>query len=65
MHSHPNYGVVFLTDQHIKFTYPNGESAEVQKTAGQTGWGKAGRHAVENLSDTVGELIEIELKDER
>ncbi len=63
MHSHPNFVVVFLTDQHFRFTYPNGESAVVQGTAGQTAWGKAGTHAVENLSDTASELIEIELKE--
>ena len=65
MHSHPNFVVVFLTDQHFKFTYPSGQSVVVSGTAGQTAWGEAGTHAVENLSDTASELIEIELKEKR
>jgi quercetin dioxygenase-like cupin family protein len=62
MHSHPTRVVVFLTDLHLKFTDPNGKADEIEGEAGHAGWGKAVVHTTENVSDTAGELIEVELK---
>ncbi len=62
MHFHPNSVAVFLTDGHVKFTYPNGKTEEVQLKAGQTQWTNAGTHLPENLGDTAFELILVELK---
>src|SRR5713101_7481899 len=49
MHSHPSSVVVFLTDLHLQFTYPNGKAEEEKAKAGGTGWAKAITHTVENL----------------
>jgi hypothetical protein len=57
--------VVFLTDVHGKFTYPNGKSEEAQGKAGEPRWGKAGKHLPENTSDNAFELILVELKGKR
>jgi len=62
MHEHPNSVAVFLTDQRVKFTYPDGKSEEVPAKAGETKWISAGSHLPENLSDKRLELILVELK---
>ncbi len=62
MHFHPDSVAVFLTDGHVKFTYPDGKTEEVQLKAGQTQWTKAGTHLPENLGDSPFELILVELK---
>lgn len=62
MHSHPSSVVVFLTDLHVKFSYPDGKADEEEAKAGHAGWAKAVTHTVENLSDSASELIEVELK---
>ncbi len=65
MHYHPGSVRVFLTDVAVKFTYPNGKAEEIHGKAGETGWGKAGRHLPENTSDNALELILVELKGKR
>jgi hypothetical protein len=44
MHSHPDSVAVFLVDQTVKFTYPDGRSEEETVKAGQAMWAKAGVH---------------------
>ena len=44
MHSHPDGVVVYLADQKVKFTYPDGKSEEVAGKAGESRWIKGGPH---------------------
>ena len=38
MHEHPDGVEVFLTDQNVKFTYPDGKTEEITAKAGETNW---------------------------
>jgi quercetin dioxygenase-like cupin family protein len=62
MHSHPDGIAVFLTDQHSRFTLPDGKSEENRFIPGQTMWFPAGSHLPENLADQPLEVILVELK---
>ncbi len=62
MHSHPDSVAVFLTDHHVKFTYPDGKSEEVTAKTGQARWTPSGPHLPENIGDKPFELILVELK---
>ena len=62
MHEHPAGVVVFLTDQHGKFTYPDGKTEDVQGKSGETRWTEAGKHLPENTGDKPFELILVEQK---
>ncbi|MDA2928102.1 cytoplasmic protein [Acidobacteria bacterium AH-259-G07] len=62
MHGHPASLAVFLTDQQVKFTYPDGKTEEVRAEAGQTLAFSEMEHLPENLSDKPLELILVELK---
>ncbi len=62
MHEHPDSVAIFLTDQYVKFTSPDGKSEEMRTKAGDTKWLPGGKHLPENLSDQPLELILVELK---
>jgi quercetin dioxygenase-like cupin family protein len=62
MHEHPANVVVFLTDADIKFTFPDGKTAERHAKAGQVISGAPVKHAAENIGDKPIELVQIELK---
>jgi len=62
MHEHSEGVAVFLTDHHVKFTYPDGKTEEITAKAGQTIWLPAGKHLPENISDEPWELILVEMK---
>jgi quercetin dioxygenase-like cupin family protein len=62
MHEHPGSVAVFLTDHHVKFTYPDGKSEEVTAKAGQARWTPSGPHLPENIGDKPFELVLVELK---
>jgi quercetin dioxygenase-like cupin family protein len=62
MHYHPAGVAVFLTDHHVKFTFPDGRSEERNAKAKETLLHPAGDHIPENLSDEPLELILVELK---
>ncbi|HJY84360.1 MAG TPA: hypothetical protein VKK81_25170 [Candidatus Binatia bacterium] len=62
MHEHPANIVVFLTDAHVKFTYPDGKTEERHAKAGQVVWNAPVKHESENLGDKPVEGIQIELK---
>ena len=62
MHEHPANVVVFLTDAHVKFTYPDGKTEEKHGKAGQVIWNAAVKHISENAGDKPLEGIQIELK---
>ena len=62
MHEHPDSVAVFLTDQQVKFTYPDGKSEVVDSKAKGTLWTKAGEHLPENTGKGSLELILVEMK---
>ena len=62
MHDHPNAVAIYLTDQNVKFTSPDGKTQTLPGKAGETIWTPAGKHLPENLGDKPMELILVELK---
>jgi len=62
MHEHPANTVVYLTDAHVKFTYPDGKTEERHAKAGQVFWNAPVKHEAENVGDKPTEGIQIELK---
>ena len=62
MHQHPAAVAVFLTDQTVKFTTPDGKSTEPGGEAGQVVWNAAGKHLPENVGDKPIEVVLVELK---
>ncbi len=62
MHYHPAGVAVFLTDQRVQFTLPDGQTVEVEAQAGEVLWTEAGSHLPQNLSDRPLELILVEIK---
>ena len=51
--------IVWLTDVHLRLTFPNGETRAEDHKAGETNWVPSGTHAGENLSDKAIEFIAI------
>jgi quercetin dioxygenase-like cupin family protein len=62
MHSHPELIVVFLTDAHGKFTYPDGRTEDINANAGTVQHMDACIHLPESVSKTPFEVIAVELK---
>jgi quercetin dioxygenase-like cupin family protein len=62
MHSHPDFIVYALNDFKVKFTYPDGKTAEAEGKAGTATWKDAESHAGENLGTTELHVLNIELK---
>ena len=62
MHSHPAGVLVFLTDQHVRFNFPDGSSEEITKKVGECVWMDAVTHQPENLSDKPLEVLYIETR---
>jgi quercetin dioxygenase-like cupin family protein len=62
MHSHPAVVAVFLTDAHVRFSYPDGTTEEIPGQAGQVVAMPATTHLPENLSDRPFEIVLVELK---
>ncbi len=63
MHSHGPNMAVFLTNNKIRMTFPDGTSAEIMSKTGGIDWTDAEEHLPENLSDSPMELVLVELKD--
>ena len=62
MHAHRHGVVVHLTDVHGRFTFPDGATQEVTRSAGSTEWIPGVTHLPENLSDSPLEVIIVEVK---
>jgi quercetin dioxygenase-like cupin family protein len=62
MHAHPACVAVFLTDQHSRFTYPDGHTEEIRAKAGDVLRLEAFEHLPENMSDQPMELVLVEFK---
>jgi len=63
MHTHGPHAAIFLTDNTVRMTLPDGTSAEATGEAGATLWSDAGEHLPENLSDKPFELVLVEVKE--
>jgi quercetin dioxygenase-like cupin family protein len=63
MHFHPESVAIFVTDQKVKFTTPDGKSTEAEAKAGETKHMPAGAHLPENVGSTPMEVILVEFKD--
>ena len=62
MHYHPDNVAVFLTDNQVKFSSPDGEEIEMSAIEGQAVWAPAGKHLPQNVGDKPFELILVEMK---
>ncbi len=62
MHEHPDSVAVFLTDQQVTFTSPDGKKETVDSKAKESLWTPAGKHVPENTGKGPVELILVELK---
>jgi quercetin dioxygenase-like cupin family protein len=62
MHEHPANIVVFLTDADMKYTSPDGKTAERHLKTGEVTSNAPVKHEVENIGDKPVELVQIELK---
>ena len=62
MHFHPNQVAIALSDTNMRFTFPNGESAEAGLKAGEVMFLEPVEHTVELLGPGEGRLILVELK---
>jgi hypothetical protein len=62
MHEHPPHLSVFLTDAHVRFSQPDGRTADLEPKAGSTRWSRGGKHLPENLDDKPFEVIVVEFK---
>jgi quercetin dioxygenase-like cupin family protein len=62
MHSHPESIGLFLTDAHIKFTYPDGRTEGANANPGSVLHIDACTHLTENTSSKPFEAIQVELK---
>jgi quercetin dioxygenase-like cupin family protein len=65
LHGHPPGIAVYLTDAHLRFTYPDGSGEEGYVKAGSTVPTAFEEHIPENLGDGPVEIILIELKADR
>ena len=63
MHTHGPHVAIFLTDNTVRMTLPDGTSAEATGEAGTTLWSDAEEHLPENLSDKPFELVLVEVKE--
>jgi len=62
MHFHPDSVAVFLTDQLVQMSLPDGSTEEISASAGDALFTPAGQHLQKNISDAPFELVLIELK---
>ena len=62
MHSHPRRVVVYLTDFHTRTTVRGGIPEDNLRKAGMVRWSEPLVHTVENIGQTEGHVISVELK---
>jgi quercetin dioxygenase-like cupin family protein len=62
MHHHPANVAIFLTDQTVEFTNPDGSTQVAESKAGQAMFGPGEQHLPKNIGEEPLELVLIELK---
>lgn len=63
MHSHPTYIAYMLADIQVRFTGPDGKTADVETPEGQAVWRDAETHSAENIGSSELHVLNFELKD--
>ncbi len=63
MHTHGPNVAIFLSDNTVRMTLPDGTSEEANSTTGDFGWSDAQEHLPENLDDSPLEVILVEIKE--
>ncbi len=64
MHSHPDYVVYVLNPYKAKITTADGAVRTNERSAGESFWGNATQHVVENIGTTPIHNLVVELKPE-
>jgi quercetin dioxygenase-like cupin family protein len=59
MHDVTPRAVVWLTEAHLRLTFPDGSTTELNQRVGDTGWLPRQRHAGENLGDAPVEFVAV------
>lgn len=62
MHTHPDNVITVISGGTLTMTFPDGTSKEVELQTGNTFFGPATEHAVENKSNHAVKVIQVELK---
>jgi beta-alanine degradation protein BauB len=62
MHWHPESVVIFQSETHCRFTFPDGKTEEHRYRAGETLYAPAGSHLPENLGGHPIDVVIVELK---
>lgn len=62
MHQHPAGVAVFLADQRVRMTFPDGKTEERSGSTGEAVWAAGEKHLPENLSNVPLDLILVEMK---
>ena len=62
MYSHPDIVAVALSDAKVRFTNPEGQSMEIDLSAGMAMYQDGSDHATENIGSSESHVILIELK---
>jgi quercetin dioxygenase-like cupin family protein len=62
-HSHPAHVVVALSPCKVKFTLPDGKTADAEMKAGDVIWGDAVTHRSDNMGDSECHVVVLELKE--
>jgi quercetin dioxygenase-like cupin family protein len=62
MHEHPALVSISLSANKTRFTFPDGKTREADSKAGEATWGDPEKHSSESLSDSMAEVIQVELK---
>ena len=64
MHNHPNDHVVYVFNKAVfKLSFPDGKSNEFKLTKGKALWIEAGPHETQNIGQTHGHNLIIEIKE--
>ena len=62
MHQHPRGVVVFLSEAHFRFTFPDGKTEELRKKPGEiVAYTEPWEHQPENLSGKEFEAVYVEI----
>lgn len=62
MHTHPEYIAYFLTPTTVKISTPDGNSVVKKPPAGKVLYGTGAEHQIENVGDTLQQVLVIEIK---
>ncbi len=62
LHAAPDLVAIWLSDAHLKLSFPDGTSKVEDRKAGDVEWEPAQRHSGENLADRPLDFISVQLK---